>query len=161
MSSDPTVETVTCPSCNETVTIYYEDRECSECGANVSELQKEINHQVRSVKQEVQTIVENSAFELRGTSVQGEVIRVDMRATGPLLIDSVGVDSENMEEVMDRQEDLSKLRQSIEGIGAVTDTEAWYGEEDSNRGSKYGINVDSTIRQEGDVTILTGTNVQL
>lgn len=159
---DPMVQSVTCPNCHETVTIYYEDRECSECGANITELQSKLREKIRTVKREIQDVVENSQFDLTHTNLQKDVVRVDIEGDGPFRLDSVDMASDDIEPITDRQQDLSSLISSLKDIRGVADVEQWYAETtDTVQGSKYGMKPDLSYRDEGCVTLLVGTNVSL
>lgn len=161
-NGDPMVQSVTCPNCSETVTIYYEDRECSECGANITDLQSKLRENVRTVKQQLQEAVETSQFELKHTNLQKDVVRADIEGSGPFHLDSVDMSSADLQPITDRQQDLSSLIQTLRSIGGVADVEQWYAESNNRvTGSKYGMEPDLSYRDEGNVTLLVGTNVSL
>ena len=85
-----------------------------------------------------------------------------MQADGPLLLDSIDIDSDDMESVLERQEKLSDLRNKLESVKDVIDTEVFYGEESKNTyKSKYGINIENLIFSDEDVVLLIGTNVNI
>ena len=85
-----------------------------------------------------------------------------MQADGPLLLDSIDIDSDDMESVLERQEKLSDLRNKLESVEDVIDTEVFYGEESKNTyKSKYGINIENLIFSDEDVVLLIGTNVNI
>jgi len=162
MSSDPTVKNVKCPLCNEKVTIYYENRDCPECGENISEINNEINQRIHTIKHTVKDIIQQSQLELQNISKQGDVIQCTLQADGPLLLDSIDIDSDDMESVLERQEKLSDLRNKLESVEDVIDTEVFYGEESKNTyKSKYGINIENLIFSDEDVVLLIGTNVNI
>lgn len=154
--------TVTCPNCKETVTISIYDQTCAECESDISDLQSQLRRKVREVKRLVREVVEQSKFELRTTNLQEDVIRVDVVGDGPFLLDSVDMSTADLEPITDRQQDLSSLLQEIRSIEGVAGIEEWYAESpDRGQGSKYGMKPDLAYRDEGEVTLLVGTSVQL
>lgn len=152
---NPTTEDVVCPNCDTRVTIHFSDRECDNCGANITELEQERYEAIRQLKQEIIDIVEASQFTLEMINIQDLVIRVDISAEGELTLETVDVTTADIDPIIERQTDFNALRQEIESLVGIMGSEVWYAESpDSPSGSKYGMKPDLQYRDKGEATML-------
>lgn len=151
---------VECPECGEQVTIHFEDRECSECGINISERKREERNRLRSVKDDVAQVIRDSEVKLRDSRLQDNVARLDVQMDGPLTYDASEVNDVELENRVNRQNHLHELISEVKESEEVLDVEVWYAEESDTAsgqtGSKYGMKPDLSLAGEGEVTLLVG-----
>lgn len=151
---------VRCPDCNETTVIEPHDMNCTECGYDIAEHDKDYANRRRTIKQKVREIVsEYESFELRSTNPSQGCIRVNLTADGAMFMDmdSVSNGGEIDETIFDRQTELQDLKDEILEVDGTTSIEQWDSQRNPDMGSKFGVTVDMTYSTPEDVVLLVGT----
>lgn len=151
---------IICPDCGETTVIEPHVMDCDVCGYDIQAHQKRYANRRRSVRNDIREVVKQSeSFELVGTNLSNECVRVNIRADGPISLDMEAVSSggEIDESVFDRQSALADLKSELTDIENTGGIEQWDCDKDPNTGSRFGVIPDMTYADETEITLLVGT----
>lgn len=156
--------TVTCPNCQESATIYVDEKTCEHCGEDIGQLQRQHAQAVRDVLNEIREMTVDSQFTLEDIRKQKDVIKLKFSGGGEFELDDTRIadDEYDIESVLDRQEELEDFKREIDSIEGVSSIETWLASQSNhyeNRGSKFGMEPTLEFAEDGTVVLLIGTNV--
>lgn len=155
---------VVCPNCDEQTTIHIDDQTCEECGADIAELEREHSNRVRKVLNRIREVANNGPFTFKNIRKQNDVINLRLTGDGEFALDDTRLSDESydMESVLERQQELEDFKRDIREVDGVSGMEQWLSsryEQESSRGSQYGMEPSLEFAEDGTVVLLIGTSV--
>lgn len=151
---------IRCPDCGEKTVIEPNVMDCDVCGYDIQAHQKQYAERRRSVQGQIRTVItQHNSFELVGTNLSADCVRVNLRAEGPISLDMDDVSSAGGidESIFDRQSELAELKSELTAIEHTGGIEQWTCDTETNRGSRFGVIPDMSYADETEITLLVGT----